>query len=80
MKPAQQFSLARHALVTPAQDRNAPPARLKCTGKLLNDRCLTRPAHGEIADADNKTAERAFAEHSFPIEIKPYLHQAVVDE
>src|SRR6266404_608466 len=79
-KPAQPVSLARYALITAAQDGNAPSACLQRTGELLNNRRLTRATHGKITNADNETAERAFAENPLPIEIKPHLHQPVVNE
>jgi hypothetical protein len=49
-------------------------------GKLLNNRRLARPADSKITDADHETSERAFAEKSLAIEIKPELHQPVIDK
>src|SRR4029077_14885151 len=73
-------SLGGHSLKPGARDAHAPPACLQRTGELLNNRRLTRAADSEITNADNETAERAFAEDPLPIEIKPHLHQPVVDE
>ena len=80
MQPAAPASLARDALVTAAKNRYSPSSGLQSAGKLLNNRRLTRSADREIADADHETSERAFAENSFAVKIKPELHYPVVDE
>src|SRR5262249_34802061 len=79
-EPTAPVSLARDALVTAAENRHSPTAGMQSARKLFNDRRLTRPADGQIANADHQTAERAFAENSFAIEVKPQLHDPVVNE
>src|SRR5258708_36848555 len=79
-EPAAPPSLARAALVTAAKNRYSPPSGLQSPSELLNNRRFTRPADRKITDADHETSERAFAENSFAIEIKPELHQPVVDK
>jgi len=59
---------------------HARPPACNARANFLNNRRLARAADCKIADADDEAAERAFAEDSLSIEIKPHLHQAVVNE
>src|SRR5437667_8944106 len=68
-KPVQPTALARHALVTAREDGHAPPTCLQGAGKLLNNRSLTCAADGKVADTDDQTTKRSFAEEPFAIKI-----------
>ena len=57
-----------HALVTAAQDGDAASAGLQSAREFLHDRCLAGAADGQVADADDETAQRAFAQDAFAIE------------
>ena len=74
------FCRLRHAFVTAAQDGDAPTAGLQRPREFFHHRRFTRSADREIPDANNKAAERALAENSFPIQIKPELNDALVKE
>ena len=79
IKPSA-FRRLRNAFVTARENGNTTTAGLQRARKLFNDRRLPRPAHGEIANADDETTESAFAENSFSIKIEPQLHDALEDE
>ena len=79
IKPTS-FRRLRDALVTAREDGDATTAGLQRARELFNDRRLPRPAHGQIANADDETTESAFAENSFSIKIEPQLHDALEDE
>jgi hypothetical protein len=80
VEPAPPIASPRDALVSTAKNRHSSSSGLQSTGKLLNNRRFTRSADSKITDADYETTERAFAENSFAIKIKPELHHPVVDE
>src|ERR1051325_279369 len=78
--PAAPTSLARHALVPPAENGHFAPPGLQSSGKLLHNRRFASTANGEIAYANHQTPQSPFAEDSFSIKIQPELYQPVVNE
>src|SRR5205823_3421110 len=75
---SQQTPLARarHTLVTTTQNRDPAAAALQSASKLLYNRRLARAADGQVADADDKTAERPFANHALRLHTRGGLHGA----
>ena len=69
----------RNALVAAAQNGDAPSARLQRARKFLHHRRLARAAHGQVADADDKAAERALAKDAFAIKEQAQLDEAGID-
>src|SRR4029450_9300852 len=79
-EPASPIAFPGDTFLTSAQTFPSPASRRQSAGQLPNNRRLTRSADSKITDADHETSERAFAENSLAIEIKPELHQPVVDK
>src|SRR5437762_13683327 len=81
-QPVEPISFGRlwHAFVTAAQDGDASATGLQRPREFFHHRCLTRSTNREIPDANDKAAERALAENSFPIQIKPKLDDSFVKE
>ena len=71
---------ARHAFVAAAENCDPPAARSQGSRKFFDDRRLAGAADGEIADADDETAEGALAQNAMPIKKKAQLHEPLVDE
>ena len=48
--------------------------------EFFHNRRLTRAANGQVANADNQTTKRAFAQNSFPVKVETQLDETVVNE
>ncbi|MEY2556486.1 MAG: hypothetical protein QOF93_1630, partial [Verrucomicrobiota bacterium] len=78
----EPISLARfrHALVAAAQDRDTTAPELKGAREFFHHWRFTRSTDSEVSNADDEATERALAENSFPIQIKPELDDPLVDK
>ena len=56
-----------------------PPA-CKARANFLDDRRLARSADGQVANADDETAERALPKDPLPIKKQAKLHDPLVNE
>ena len=65
---------ARCAFVTARKNGDAPAGLLQGACKNFDDRRLAGAADGEIANADDLTAERVIAKNPVPPEPEPALH------
>ena len=78
--PPFSRSAVRDAFVAAAENGDAPPAGPQGAREFFHDRRLPGAADGQIADADDETAERALAKNAMPVKKQPKLHEPLVDE